>query len=238
MRRRDFEAMVRGMVGDLPPEFLAGIVDVEVTGKTVPHPVREGIWTLGECVPHAFGADDEDGARLRSAIYLHYGSFAALAAEEPGFDWRHEAWETLTHELRHHLEWRARAAQLEAFDDAVEANYARAEGEPFPPLFYLDGERLAPGVTKVEDDVFVDVRLPQRAWKRAAGGSVPFGWHGRTFRLPLPPPGSLPDILFATVEGVSPEPSGDLVVVVRRKAALKDVFRKPSVACRTVTIQP
>ncbi len=237
MRRRDFEAMVREMVRELPPEFLAGVVDVEVTGKTVPHPLRADIWTLGECVPHAFGASDEDGAALRSAIYLHYGSFKACASGVAGFDWRHEAWETLTHELRHHLEWRARVPQLEAFDDAVEANYARQEGDPFPPLFFLDGERLGPAVTKVEDDVFVDVPLPRGEWERAAGGTVPFGWHGRTYRLPLPPPGSLPDFLFATVEGVSPVPSGDLVVVVRRKAALKDVFRKPSVECRTVTIQ-
>ena len=55
MRSRDFEAMVREMVGELPPEYFEGIAGVAVTGKTVPHPVRADIYTLGECVPHAFG---------------------------------------------------------------------------------------------------------------------------------------------------------------------------------------
>jgi hypothetical protein len=228
MRRRDFEAMVRGMVRELPPEFLEGVVDVEVSGKTVPHPVREGVYTLGECSPHAFGTPDDDGPALHSTVHLHYGSFAALAAGAAGFDWRHEAWETLTHEVRHHLEWRARTQELEAFDEAVEANYARQEGEPFPPLFFLDGERIAPAVTKVEDDVFVDVALERRAWRRAAGSLLPVPWHGRSYRVALPP--ALPDVLFVTVRGVRPEPAGELVVVVRRKPGLADAFRRPVAA--------
>jgi len=227
MRRRDFEAMVRGMIRDLPPEFREGIVDIEVTAKRVPHPVRAGIYTLGECVPHAFGAPGDEGAQLRSAIYLHHGSFAALADGDPGFDWRHETWETLTHEVRHHLEWRADEAALEAFDDAAEANYARQDGEPFDPLFFRDGERVAPGVTKVEDDVFLDVPLGRRAWRRAAGTAVPFAWHGRSWRVTLPE--RVPDVLFVTVSGVEPEPAGELVVVVRRKPGWMDLFRRPVV---------
>jgi hypothetical protein len=227
MRRHDFETMVRGMVGELPADFREGIVGIEVTAKTVPHPVRAGIYTLGEAVPHTFGAPGDDTAQLRSTVYLHYGSFAALASGDPGFDWRHEAWETLTHEVRHHLEWRANAPALEALDDAVEANYARQDGEPFDPLFFKDGEPVAPGVTKVEDDVFVDVPLGRRAWLGAAGGSVPFGWHGGAYRVALP--ARLPDVLFVTVGGVAPEPAGELIVVVRRRPGLRDVFRRPEI---------
>jgi hypothetical protein len=234
MRRRDFEAMVREMVRELPPEFLEGIVAVEVTGKTVPHPVRAGIYTMGECLPHAFGAPDDSGPSLHSTVYLHYGSFAALATEA-GFEWRHEAWETLTHEVRHHLEWRARVPELEALDDAVEANYARHDGEPFEPLFFQDGEPIAPSVTKVEDDVFIDLPLGARAWKRAAGASVPIGWHGRSYGIALPSP--LPDVLFATVRGVEPEPAGDLVVVVRRQPGLRDVVRRPDVGHIEVSVE-
>ncbi|HTT66504.1 MAG TPA: hypothetical protein VMF70_00620 [Gemmatimonadales bacterium] len=233
MRRRDFEAMVRGMIRELPPEFREGIVEVEVTPKRVPHPVRAGIYTMGECVPHVFGAPGDEGAQLRSTVYLHHGSFAALAAGDASFDWRHEAWETLTHEVRHHLEWRANEAALEAFDDAVEANYARQEGEPFDPLFFRDGERVAPGVTKVEDDVFVDRPLGRRAWRRAAGTSLEFGWHGRTYRVALPE--RVPDVLFVTVDGVEPEPAGELVVVVRRRPGWRDLFRRPEV--RRVELQ-
>ena len=82
--------------------------------------------------------------------------------------WRAEAWETLTHELRHHLEWRARAPALEAFDRAVEQNFARQDGEPFDPLFYLDGEPAGEGAWRVEDDVFLDRLVaelpPTGAW--------------------------------------------------------------------------
>ena len=227
MRRRDFEAMVRGMIRDLPAEFREGIVEIEVTPKRVPHPVRAGIYTMGECVPHVFGAPGDEGAQLRSTIYLHHGSFAALAAGDASFDWRHETWETLTHEVRHHLEWRANEAALEAFDDAVEADYARQEGEPFDPLFFQGGERVAPGVTKVEDDVFLDLPLGRRAWRRAGGTSLEFGWHGRTYRIALPD--RVPDVLFITVDGVEPEPAGELVLVVRRKPGWRDVFRRPDV---------
>jgi hypothetical protein len=227
VRRRDFEAMVRRMVGELPEGFLEGVVAIEVTGKTVPHPVRADIYTLGECVPHDFGGPDE-GAALRSTVYLYYGSFAALAKLDPAFAWREEAWETLAHEVRHHLEWRARVPELEALDAAAEANYARHDGEPFPPLFHLDGERVAPGVTKVEDDVFIEVMLDARVWKRAGGTQWPFTWHGRTYTAQLPAP--LPDILFLAVTGVEPAPAGDLVLVVRRRPGARDLLHRAVVA--------
>jgi len=214
------------MADELPPDFRAGIVAIETTAKTVPHPVRSGIYTMGECVPHAFGAGEES-AQLRSTVFLHYGSFAALAKDDPSFDWRHEAWETLTHEVRHHLEWRAHAPALEALDDAVEANYARQDGEAFEPLFFHDGEAVAPGVTKVEDDVFVDVPLRRREWRRSGGDALPFVWHGRDYGVRLP--AELPDLLFVTVTGVEPAPAGDLIVVVRRKPGWRDLFRRPVV---------
>lgn len=227
MRRRDFETMVRRMAAELPGEFTDGIVEIVVTGKTIPHPVREGVYTLGECIPHAFGAPGEDDAGLRSAIELHYGSFAALAREHPDFDWSEEAFETLTHELRHHLEWRARVPELERLDDAAEANYARHDGEAFPPLFYRDGEAVAADVWKVEDDVFVEIVLAPKAWAMAAGGPMAFTWHGRPWTVPLP--AKLTDILFVTARGATPAPPGDLVVVLRRKPGARDVLRRPTV---------
>lgn len=218
--------MVRGMVRELPPEFLDGIAGVTVTPKAVPHPVRADIYTLGECVPHDF-AGHEQGGDIRSEVLLHYGSFAALAALDDRFDWRHEAWETLTHEVRHHLEWRARAPDLERLDEAAEANYARHDGEPFAPLFHLDGEPVAEGITRVEDDVFLDVELPRRGYAKLAGAPFPFAWHGRRWSVTLPP--VLPDVLFVVVDGVRPEPAGELVLVVRRKAGALDVVRRPEV---------
>jgi hypothetical protein len=227
MRRRDFEAMVRRMADELPAEFTDGLVEIAVTGKTVPHPVREGVYTLGECIPHEFGAPGEEDAGIRSSVVLHYGSFAALAREHGDFDWREEAFETLAHEVRHHLEWRARVPELERLDDAAEANYARHDGEPFPPLFYRDGERVAEGVWKVEDDVFVEIVLAGRAWRAAAAGPHPFLWHGRTWTVGLP--ALLPDVLFLTVDGATPAPPGELVLVVRRRPGARDLVRRPTV---------
>jgi hypothetical protein len=191
------------------------------------------VFTLGECVPHSYGSGDE-GAALRSSVQLHHGSFAALARISPGFDWKHEAWETLTHELRHHLEWRSRVPALERLDDAVDANYARQAGEPFEPLFFHDGEQLAPGITRVEDDVFLDAPLGGRAWRRSAGNERPVGWHGRAYSVRLP--AVLPDILFLTLEGAEPEPAGDLILVVRRRPGLRDLWHRPVVAAATATL--
>ena len=227
MRRREFEAMVRRMADEVPAAFTDGVVEITVSGKTVPHPVREGVYTLGECIPHEFGAPGEGDAGLRSAVVLHYGSFAALARERSGFDWREEAFETLAHELRHHLEWRARVPELERLDDAAEANFARADGEAFPPDFYRDGERVADGVFKVDDDVFLETVLERGPWEAAAGRPFPFAWHGRSFLVTLP--AELPAVLFLSVDGVRPAPPGELVLVVRRKPGARDLLRRPSV---------
>lgn len=226
MRRADFESMIRDLAREVPPEFMDGIEGIEVTGKTIPHPLRADVYTLGECVPHAFG--QEESARLTSQVLLHHGSFAALARITPGFDWRHEAWETLTHELRHHLEWRARVPALEALDDAVEANYARHDGDAFPVLFFLDGETIAEGVFKVEDDVFLDVPLTAKEWKAQQGATRVFQWHGKAWRVAVP--NNPADVLFLSLEGVDPEPAGELVVVLRRRPGARDLWHRAVVA--------
>ena len=111
---------------------------------------------------------------------LYHGSFAALARVTPGFDWREEAFETLTHELRHHLEWRARAPDLEELDWAVEQNYARQDGEAFDPAFFLAGAPVADDAWRVEDDVFLDRIV------RAVPDVVPVRWAGREYLVPVP----------------------------------------------------
>src|SRR5437773_763870 len=160
MRLSDFEVMVARMAAEVPREFLDGVGEITVSPKTLPHPERPGIFTLGECIPLA--ATDVAGAgEIQSRIVLYHGSFTALARVTPGFEWREEAFETLTHELRHHLEWRARAPDLEELDWAVEQNFARQDGEPFDPAFYLDGQPLATDQYQVDEDVFLDRLVDQ-----------------------------------------------------------------------------
>jgi hypothetical protein len=215
MRLADFEAMVRRMAGEVPGEFLDGVAEIAVSPRTLPHPDRPGIFTLGECIP--LPAADAAPDAVQSRIVLYHGSFAALAELTPGFDWREEAFETLTHELRHHLEWRARAPDLEDLDWAVEQNYARQDGQAFDPLFFRSGAAVADDAWRVEDDVFLDrivTRLPK---------SVPVRWSGRDYLVPVPAGATLP--AFLALEGVTGAPEGELVLVLRRKPRMLALFR-------------
>src|SRR2546428_778460 len=141
VRLDEFRSLVARLQSEIPSEFTGGVVAVDVSPKALPHPVHGDVYTLGECVPLEWSGR---GADLHSRIILYHGSFASLA-RLGDFDWREETWETLTHELRHHLEWRAHLDRLEAYDWAAEENFKRHEGQPFDPVFYRSGEELAPG---------------------------------------------------------------------------------------------
>ena len=228
MQLNDFRALVERLQREIPPEFQGGVVAIEVSPKTVPHPIRGDIYTLGECIPLEWSGS---GADLQSRVVLYHGSFQALARlGEWDFDWRAEAWETLTHELRHHLEWRANVAALEAYDWAAEENFKRHEGEAFDAAFYRSGERLVAGVYKVDDDVFME-----KAWGVGCGEWVDVSWHGARYRAPVPT-GARPP-LFLVLEGLDEPPPGDAVVVVPRKATLFTFWRRPAVTQAVVLVE-
>ena len=215
MRFDDFRSLVERLQGDIPQEFQGGVVAIEVSPKTVPHPIRGDVYTLGECIPLEWSGS---GADLQSRVVLYHGSFEALARLGE-FDWRAEAWETLTHELRHHLEWRANVAALEAYDWAAEENFKRHEGEPFDPAFYRSGERIAEGVWKVDDDVFME-----KAWGVGRGEWVEVSWHGARYRVPLPT-GARPPLLLV-LDGVDEPPPGEAVLVLPRRPSLFNFWRR------------
>ena len=227
MRLADFEAMVRRLSDEVPASFFEGVAEVTVSPRAVPHPDRDEIFTLGECIPLAASEAGHAGG-LGSRIVLYHGSFAALARLQPGFDWRAEAWETLTHELRHHLEWRAREPALEAFDRAVEQNFARQDGEPFDPLFYLDGEPAGEAAFQVDDDVFLDRTVAELPLETT------LGWRGRSYRVAVPLGLTLP--AFLSLEGVADGPEGELVLVFRRKPGLLDLLRSTTPSRATVGV--
>lgn len=220
MRLDDFRALVARLERDIPSEFEGGVVGVEVSPKTVPHPLLADIYTLGECIPLEWSGS---GADLQSRIVLYHGSFQALSRLDHGdFDWRAEAWETLTHELRHHLEWRANVTALEAYDWAGEQNFARHEGKPFDAVFYRSGESVAAGVWKVDDDVFLEA-------------SEQLVWHGRRYRAPLA--GVRPPA-FLTLDGLADPPPGDAILVLPKRPSLADLWRRPKVTEETVQVTP
>jgi hypothetical protein len=217
VRFEDFERLVRRLESEVPEEFLAGVLGIEVSRKTIPHPTRAEVYTMGECIP--LPAEGESGtAGIQSRVVLYHGSFRALAALGEPFDWRGETWETLTHELRHHLEWRARAPDLEAFDWAAEQNFARAEGKPFDPTFYQSGERIDEAVYRIDDDFFLEQVIKQ------IPAELRFAWHGRSYRATPPGDAGLPALFV--VEGIVEPPPGELVLVLRRGPGLRSLFAR------------
>jgi hypothetical protein len=160
-----------------------------------------------EAYPSEFGGPDT----IRSAVVLYYGSFRAVAQDDPEFDWEHEIHETLLHELKHHLEHLADQDTLGDFDHAVEENFKRVEGEPFDPLFYHAGEALGDNRFRVEDDVFVEMRE-----KSLVSLDYQLHWEGERYRVELP--ASEADIQFVVIEHRMPDVRGDLCIVrIRRK---------------------
>ena|SRR5204862_6568033 len=228
MRFDDFRSLIGRLAGEVPADFRDGIVAIDVSPKTVPHPVRADVFTLGECVPLEWSGH---GADLHSRIVLYHGSFAALARLDKGdFDWRREARDTLSHELRHHLEWRANVAALEAYDWAAEQNFARRDGERFDPAFYQSGEQVAPGVYKVDDDVFLEGEEG-----RGKGEACEFRWHGRRYRVAAAAEARPP--LFLVLEGLLTPPAGEAVLVIPRRASLFDLWRRPGAEQRAVRVE-
>jgi len=215
----DFQALIRRLQHDIPAQFESGVAEIDVSPKTVPDPLHRDVYTLGECIPLTWTGDGTD---LHSRIVLFYGSFRALARQRPDFDWRAEAWDTLTHELRHHIEFRAHVDALEAYDWAAEQNFARHEGKTFDPVFYRSGARIAEGVFKVDDDVFLE-------------GSGDFSWHGRRYRAAV---AGVKPPAFLTLHGLSDAPHGDAVLVLPKHASLRDLWRRSTVTQATVEVQP
>lgn len=105
MTYEEFQRLVAEMVDEVPPEFMRGLQGVHVLPQAKPEEgFDEDVYRMGEYLdpgPDSFLGGPEG---LGRHVALYYGSFRAIAEADPDFDWEEEAWETLTHELRHHVE--------------------------------------------------------------------------------------------------------------------------------------
>jgi hypothetical protein len=112
MTFRAFERTLQEMVEEIPDEFLRGLQSVHALKEERLEPEFGDVYRLGEYLDP--GPEDFLGAGdgLGRHVALYYGSFAALAEGDETFDWEAELWETLTHELRHHVESLAGDASL------------------------------------------------------------------------------------------------------------------------------
>lgn len=124
MSFEEFREMVAEMLDEIPQEFLRGLGGVHVLPEARVEPDYDDVYRMGEYLD--LGAEDFLGAGegLGRHVAIYYGSFVAIADGDPDFDWEDEAWETLTHELRHHVE------SLAGEDRLVQDDVERARDFP------------------------------------------------------------------------------------------------------------
>lgn len=113
----DFRQLLAEMVDEIPEEFMRELQAVLALEEEHPEPDYQDVYRLGEYLdmgPEQFLGGSSGIGRH---VVLYWGSFRRIAAGDPGFDWEEEMWETLTHELRHHVESLAGDASLIAQDE-------------------------------------------------------------------------------------------------------------------------
>jgi len=136
-----FRATVEAMIDDIPDVFLQELQGVHALRDAKREEGYQDVWRMGEYLDP--GPDDFLGGSdgLGRHVALYYGSFRRIASGDPEFDWEEEIWETLTHELQHHVESLAGDGRLieqdlldaEAFervDRGGRASAAREEDDP------------------------------------------------------------------------------------------------------------
>lgn len=216
-----FERRAHEVWQEIPDQYRAGVDGLVVREEMKAHPTLPEIYTLGECLTESYPSDWGGPDTVRSVLVLYHGSFRELARLDPRFDWEYEVWETVTHELRHHLEWLAAEDTLEDVDYAVDENFRRFQGEPYDPFFYRSGERVAPGLFQAEQDVFMEIEHPA---DRPPSDPLEIRWQGRRYAVPLPPErGDL--TLLQVTEGLDPESPPLCIVLVARRGALSSFWR-------------
>lgn len=200
----------------IPAEYREGVDGLEVTRAIEPHPSLPEVFTLGECKSEFYPSEFGGPGEVRSVVVLYYGSFLELARREEDWDWESELWETITHEVRHHLESLASEDALEVQDYAEDQNFARREGEAFDPFFYRAGIPVEPGVWKVDGDLFLEHVFD--AAEFAPGEPLAVPWNDGVVTIPWP--GRIGDVHFVRVSRVLPEQEV-FVVLVRSRSAWK-----------------
>ncbi len=115
----DVEQYLETLIDTFPPALfkeLNGGISLEETTKDDPEFPPGEVYIMGEYVVDYLG----------QSIVLYYGSMVEIAKQEQWelADWHKELRDTLSHELTHHMEWRAGTKTLED-KDALELEAMR-----------------------------------------------------------------------------------------------------------------
>ncbi len=217
----EFERIAYEMFDEIPTEYREGLAGLVVKPEAPEHPELEEIWTLGECITEGAPVDFPGPDDLRSFVVLYHGSFERIAERSEDFDYETEIWNTITHEIRHHIEFRAEEDALEVQDYAEEQNFARRDGRPFDTFFFRTGVPHGPGAYEVDGDLFVEIPVDPR--ETAPGEVLPVRWNRGEESVPRPD--RLGDVHFLTLDEHE-WPRGDLVAVLaRRRGPLDTLWR-------------
>jgi hypothetical protein len=222
MKFDTFERRAREEWERIPEDYKTGVDGVVVAREAKPHPDSVDVYTLGECVTESYPSDFGGPDTTRSWVVLYYGSFRRLSRMDDTFDWEEEIWETLTHELQHHLESLADEEALLDLDYAMDQGFRRAEGEPFDPFYYRGGTPAGEGVYRVEKTLYIERPL------EADAGTTMFEVGGVRYRVPVPAADA--DVVFVDVTAGldAPAPPVTLVLVRRHgwREAVRALFRR------------
>lgn len=214
-----FERHAHDAWEEIPAAFKEGVDGLTVRREAPHHPDHPGVFTLGECLTEEHVSDFGSADTTRSIIALYWGSFRALASKDADFDWEGEIWETLTHELRHHLESLAGDDALEGVDRASDETFRRFEGHDFDPWYYQYGDEVEPGLYRVEKAWYLEQVWSPRDF--ASASTIPFRWRGTPYRIPRPE--QLGDVHFVLIDGLDRDEGTLELVLVRRRSWFRAV---------------
>ena len=210
----EFERRASELWEQIPAQYRQGVDGLRLERGAQAHPSLDGVYTLGECLTEAYPSEWGGPDTIRSYVVLYYGSFWRLSRQDEAFDWDDELWETLTHELQHHLESLAAEDSLEERDYAADENFHRWEGESFDPGFFRSGEPLGDDWWRVEDEYFRAYLDP--------GPTLTFEWQAARYAVDVPEDPA--DVLFLNVvEGVAEAPPALTLVVERSRGLLENL---------------
>ncbi|MDH3208477.1 MAG: metallopeptidase family protein [Gemmatimonadota bacterium] len=213
MRFEDFERHAREAFEEIPEQYREGIDGLTVRRERLVHPTLPEVFTLGHCLTEEHLSDYAGPDTMRSMIALYWGSFRELAARDPDFDWEGELWETLTHELRHHLESLAGDDALEDVDYAADELFKRQEGLVFDPWYYQSGEDYGGGAFAVEGTHYLEQVWDEEDFERAE--AIDFDWRGSRYRIRRP--AELGDVHLVRVHGEGLHDESLELVLLRKR---------------------
>jgi len=212
MRFEEFQQRARSAYEAVPAEYREGVDGLTVSAEAPQHPTLPDVYTLGHCVTESYPSDWAGPDTTRSVVILYHGSFRALAQADPEFDWEEQLWETLTHELRHHLESLADQDGLGGVDYASDEGFRRAEGLDFDPWYYQKGDQIAEGVYDVEGQVFIEQTWTRKSFDEAS--RLTLRWNDTTWEINRPD--RLGDVHYVWIDGVDGVSSLQLVLLRKR----------------------